>query len=113
MATIDWDQFNENFQYYDKETIREVLEGFFEEVDDRISTLERNITETDFNNLAFNAHSLKSVIGNFMAPQTFELTRRLEMMGKEKNPTGMEAVFAELKESLTLLVGELKEYLNS
>ena len=31
MAVIDWDQFNENFQYYDRDTIVEVIQNFFEE----------------------------------------------------------------------------------
>ncbi len=32
MAIIDWEQFNENFQYFDEEIIHEVIENFFEEI---------------------------------------------------------------------------------
>ena len=82
MAVIDWDQFNENFQYYDKEIIKEVIDIFVDEYDNRIRDLQKNIEEKDFINLAFNAHSFKSVISNYMAPKAYELTRKLEELAK-------------------------------
>jgi len=59
MTTIDREQFNENFQYYDQEIIREVIGDFFAEADDRLVNLKKNIEDKDSVNLAFNAHSLK------------------------------------------------------
>ncbi len=111
MAVIDWDQFNENFQYYDKEIITEVINLFFEEYEERINTLEKNINEKDFNSLAFNAHSLKSVISNYMAPHALELTRKLEELGKDNSDQGIDALFAELKSTVAELLLELKDYL--
>lgn len=111
MSTIDWERFDENFQYYDKDTIREVIENFFEEREERLINIEKNIAEDDFTKLAFNAHSLKSVIGNFMAPKPYELCRRLEEMAKQQTKEGIPDLFQELKEFLFLLSGELKEYL--
>jgi len=113
MAVIDWDQFNENFQYYDKEIIKEVINIFVEEHDDRIMTLEKNIREKDFSALAFNAHSLKSVISNYMAPQAFELTRRLEELGKNNSEEGIEDLFTDLKIIIEELLLELTSYLKS
>ncbi len=113
MSTIDWEQFNENFQYYDKETIHEVIENFFEESEERLSKLQKNIAERDFQKLSFNAHSLKSVLGNFMAPKPYELSRKLEEMGKQETADHIEEVFLELKRVLYELMNELKEYLKN
>ena len=110
MAVIDWDQFNENFQYYDKSIITEVIDIFFEEYDDRIANLQKNIDENDFNALSFNAHSLKSVISNYMAPIPFEFCRKLEEMAKNNSQDGIQAVFLELKRTTQELLLELKDY---
>lgn len=113
MATIDWEQFNENFQYYDQDTVREVIENFFEELDDRMNTLEKNIRDSDLTTLSFNAHSLKSVIGNFMAPQPYELSRRIEELAKQGSEDEIPALFAELKELSYELKCELAAYLKA
>jgi HPt (histidine-containing phosphotransfer) domain-containing protein len=111
MAIIDWEQFNENFQYYDKETIRLVIDNFLEESDERLGKMEKNITERDFQKLAFNAHSFKSVIGNFMAPKPLEVCKILEEMAIQKSEKDIHAVFIELKTLTTELLSELMEYL--
>ena len=110
MAVIDWDQFNENFQYYDKSIIVEIIELFVEEYEQRISALQKNIDGHDFTSLAFNAHSLKSVISNYMAPKALELTSKLEELGKNQTPEGLNEVFLELKSTTWELILELKDY---
>jgi HPt (histidine-containing phosphotransfer) domain-containing protein len=111
MAQIDWKQFNDNFQYYDKEIIKEVIDIFVEEYDERISTLQKNIEEKDLTNLAFNAHSFKSVISNYMAPIVLELTRSLEDMAKKNQEEKIPETFAELRVVSKDLLDELVEYL--
>jgi len=110
MAQIDWEQFNENFQYYDKEIIKEIIDIFIEEYDDRIKILTKNIGEKDYTNLAFNAHSFKSVIGNYMAPKAYETTRKLEELAKNNGISEIDATFEELKTATGELLSELKEY---
>ena len=111
MATIDWEQFNENFQYYEKDTVKEVIDNFFEEAEERLLNLEKNIAERDFAKLAFNAHSLKSVVGNFMAPATYELCRKLEELAKQNAEGEVGAIFGALKLSINDLIQELKAYI--
>jgi len=111
MAIIDWDQFNENFQYYDKEIITEVIDIFVDEYEVRISNMQKNIEERDYTNLAFNAHSFKSVIGNYMAPKAYELTRKLEELAKTNSGEGIPEIFTEMKSTTKELLLELKEYL--
>jgi HPt (histidine-containing phosphotransfer) domain-containing protein len=111
MATIDWEQFDANFQYYDKEIIFDVIENFFEECEERLNTIEKNIAENDLNQLSFNAHSMKSVIGNFMAPAPHELCRRIEELAKQNSSEGVPLLFSELKRLTYEMTDELKEYL--
>jgi HPt (histidine-containing phosphotransfer) domain-containing protein len=111
MAIIDWDQFNENFQYYDKEVITEVVNIFVNEYEARINTLQKNIDEKDYTNLAFNAHSFKSVIGNYMASKAYEPARKLEELAHNNSEEGIQITFAELKRTTKELHFELKDYL--
>ena len=110
MAQINWEQFNENFQYYDKETICEVIAMFIDEYDERIAKIEKNILEEDDKSLAFNAHSLKSVIANYMAPETLDHTRKLEEAAKQNSKDQIPELFSTLKQSSSELVKELKDY---
>ena len=110
MAIIDWEQFNENFQYYDKETIGLVIENFLEESDDRLCKMEKNISDRDFENLSFNSHSFKSVIGNFMAPKPYDVCRNLEELAKQKVETDLHVIFSELKTLTNGLKSELIDY---
>ena len=97
MAVIEWEQFNDNFQYYDKEIIIEVIEIFVNEYDDRIKNLQENIDEKDFAKLMFNAHSFKSVIANYMAPKALELTRKLEEAANNNAADSIQQIFNDLK----------------
>ncbi len=74
-----------------------------------METLRKNIDEKDFEQLKFNAHSLKGVVANFVAPEVQELARQLEMKGANKDLTDVESLFNELKEKSALVVEELKE----
>lgn len=111
MAIIDWEQFNENFQYYDKTIIREVIDIFVDEYDDRIRNMKKNIEEKDFTNLTFNAHSFKSVIGNYMAPRAYEITRRLEESAKNNPGEATHEIFIDMCAATHELLTELKDYL--
>ena len=111
MAVIEWEQFNDNFQYYDKEIIIEVIEIFVNEYDDRIKNLQENIDEKDFAKLMFNAHSFKSVIANYMAPKALELTRKLEEAANNNAADSIQQIFNDLKVTSKELLIELKDYL--
>ena len=111
MAVIDWEQFNDNFQYYDKEVIKEVIYIFINEYDSRISNLQKDIEDIDYANLAFHAHSFKGVIGNYMAPEVYELGRKLEELAIAKSSEGIPEIFDKLKSASKDLLIELKNYL--
>jgi HPt (histidine-containing phosphotransfer) domain-containing protein len=111
---IDRDKLNNNFQYFDKETIIEIIDIFFSEYPERIEKIEKNISEGDFVQLKFNAHSLKGVVANFQDPVTIEVSRRLDEMAKNQISAGLPELFSELKTACERLMSELdnlkKEY---
>ena len=113
MAIIDWEQFNENFQYYDKEIIKEVIDIFLDGHDERINLLQKNIDEKDYVSLAFNTHSLKSVISNYMAPVVLKLTIKLENLAKENMESQIPKTFEELKVATKELLLELQNYISN
>lgn len=108
MSVIDKELFKQNFQYFDKEIVLEIINIFIEEYANRMETIKKNIDDEDFDQLKFNAHSLKGVIANFVAPEPQELARSLEMKGANKEKDGVDALFAALKEKADALVEELK-----
>jgi len=109
MEMIDKEKFLENFQYFDNEVILDIINIFINEYPERMETLRKNIDDKDYDQLKFNAHSLKGVVANFVAPEVQELARQLEMKGAEQDLTDVEQLFAELKEKTGILLQELEE----
>ncbi len=106
---IDKKQFLENFQYFDKEVVLEIINIFINEYPERMETLKKNIDEKDFDQLKFNAHSLKGVVANFVAPEVQELARQLEIKGANSDLTGVDSLYNELHEKADIAVQELNE----
>ncbi len=105
---IDRNKFNENFQYFDKEIIIEIIDIFFSEFDERFEKLSKNVRDRDFVQLKFNAHSLKGVIANFMDPVTIDLSRRLDEVAKNQESGGLDSLYQDLFENTKKLYQELK-----
>lgn len=105
---IDKKQFLENFQYFDNEIVVEIINIFIDEYPDRMETLRKNIDEKDFDQIKFNAHSLKGVVANFVAPEVQELARQLEVKGTNKDMKDVEELFNGLKEKTGQVIEELE-----
>ncbi len=112
MPEINEKQFLENFQYFDKEVVLEIINIFLEEYPQRMETLQTNIKERDFDQLRFNAHSLKGVVANFVAPEVQELAKTLELKGANKDIKNLDTIYNELKDKADVMVSELKELKN-
>jgi len=104
---IDRAKMNENFQYFDKEIVVEIIDIFLSEFENRFENLRKNVAEKDFLQLKFNAHSLKGVIANFMDPVTIEYSRRLDEMAKNKEEAGLQELFENLHHASQNLLDEL------
>ncbi|NQV02467.1 MAG: Hpt domain-containing protein [Bacteroidia bacterium] len=106
---IDRKRFNENFSYLDKEVVVEIIDIFLDEYVKRFIDLMKNIDDQDFDKLRFNAHSLKGVVANFMDPVTIELSKTLDDKAKDKDSTGLQELYDELKKDSEFLAEELRE----
>lgn len=109
MAIISKDQFLENFQYFDKEVVLEIINIFIEEYPERLKTLQKNITDGDFDQLRFNAHSIKGVVANFVAPEVQNLAKALEMKGTNKESDGVQELYDTFKVKADEMLEELIE----
>lgn len=106
---IDRKKFNENFQYFEKEIVVEIIDIFQSEYDERFKTLRGNIEKLDFAQIKFSAHSLKGVVANFMDPVTIDLSRQLDEKAKSKEVSGLSSLFEELEKNSAILLEELKK----
>lgn len=104
---INRNEFNQNFQYFDKEIVIEIIDIFINEFEDRFRNLKEGVSTQNFDKLKFDAHSLKGVISNFMDPDTIELAKRLDEMAKNKVTNGLEATLTDLETKARLLLAEL------
>lgn len=109
MAAISKEQFIENFQYFDKEVVLEIINIFIEEYPERIQTLQQNIDDKDFDKLRFNAHSIKGVIANFVAPEVHSMAKTLEMKGANKDDSDLTSLFSQFREMADEMLEELKD----
>ena len=104
---IDRQKLNQNFQYFDKETIIEIIDIFFSEYPERVEKIQKNISEKDFIQLKFNTHSLKGVVANFLDPITIDLTKKLDERAKNQDSLGLQQLFDNLKSACQKLLEEL------
>ena len=63
--------------------------------------------------MAFNIHSFKSVIANYMASKSYQLTLMLEDLAKNNSNEGIDEIFTELMDEPQELLLELKVYLKN
>lgn len=75
---VNKQNFYDTYQFFDKSVIIEIIDIFTNEYAERFDKLAKNIADRDFQNMRFNAHSLKGVIANFSAPVPLEMVRVFE-----------------------------------
>lgn len=105
---IDRATFSSNYEIFDKEIVKEIIEIYISEYPDRMVNIRKNIDEKDLDSLYKNAHSFKGVTANFFDKDTEEIARQLESKGKEGDDSGLEDLYTQLKETSEKLVDELK-----
>ena len=109
MNYINKEQFIENFQYFDKEIILEIIDIFINEYPERMKSINDSISSKSFDDIKFHSHSIKGVVANFCAPEVEQQARELEFKGTNKDFTDVEEMFEEFRKSTSALLEELKE----
>lgn len=106
---IDKTTFAANYEIFDREIVKEIIEIYIDEYPDRMIKIKQNIQESDLESLYKNAHSLKGVTANFFDNDTEEIARIMEAKGKENDSSGLEELYEQLIVTSGKLIEELKE----
>jgi len=114
---VNKQNFYETYQFFDKSVIIEIIDIFISEHAEWFEKLSKNIIDRDFQNMRFNAHSLKGVIANFSAPVPLEMIRAyeksaaslLENKGEGFNEELMMSQLEEIKKATEIMAGQLNE----
>ena len=104
---INKEKFRENFQYYDKEVVVQVMDIFNNEYPQALEDLKHSISVLDFMKLNRRAHGLKGVVA-YMSPELSGLCHELEKKGAEQNSEGLQSTYKKLQEGILELVDDLK-----
>jgi HPt (histidine-containing phosphotransfer) domain-containing protein len=104
---IDRQKFKDSFQYYDKEAILTIIDLFEKGLPERFEKINKNIVENDFDALAFNSHSLKSVTALFMDSEQAALLIKMEEMALSKKNSGLQELYNKVKSSTEELLKDL------
>jgi HPt (histidine-containing phosphotransfer) domain-containing protein len=84
----------------DMEFLNELIEIFKADCPEKLAGISRAIKEKNFNALDETAHSLKGSSGNLGLTRVYELSYKLEKMGKSENIEGADEALKELEEEL-------------
>jgi len=84
----------------DMEFLKELIEIFKTDCPEKLAEISMAIKEKNFNTLDETAHSLKGSSGNMGLTHVYELSYKLEKMGKSKNIEGADKTLKELEEEL-------------
>jgi len=106
---INQELLRETFDIYDKETIIEIINIFFEEYPERIEALNEATSNKDSEKLRTTAHGLKGVISHFHAEEARGLAKQLEEKGMEGDFEDVEDIKTKLFEQMDEMIVELKE----
>ena len=106
---IDRDQFRDNFEFFDKEIVLDIINMFIDEYPQRISKIKQDIEEKNFEELKFDAHSLKGVVSNFMAEEARLAAKHLEDKGTNRDPENLDELYNILVLKNDLLIAELTD----
>lgn len=107
---INWPAFNEFYSYYDKELVLEIIGIFFQEYPGRLAILKESVGSNDLPKIAFQAHSLKGVVANFMDEKARSLALEMELKAKAGDGEGMNTLLEQLDEAIQDLLKELDTY---
>ncbi|MDZ7775309.1 MAG: Hpt domain-containing protein [Bacteroidales bacterium] len=107
---IDIASLKESFDLYDKETIIEIIDLFFEEYPERVKQLNKATETQDAELLRTSAHSLKGVISHFHAEKPRQLAKELEDKGAAQDFEAVEETKQALMEQIDQMLEELKEF---
>jgi HPt (histidine-containing phosphotransfer) domain-containing protein len=114
---INEKKFADTYIHFDKETVVEIIDIFFEEYDERISKISQQIENRDFENLQKSTHAFKGVVANFeMECRAYEEISEIEeksriFLDEEwSNPEAIEKAVEILQQDFAALFASFKKH---
>ena len=92
---------------FDDDIVKELLNDFFESTKLQLKELEQAISNSDAEQITQISHSIKGAAGNLRMDDIFELSKKLEFMGRENNLDEAMQTFEDLKYNFSLLFGSI------
>ena len=92
----------------DTEFLKELVELFNADCSQKLNVIFRAIRDNDFKILDETAHSLKGASGNLGLTRLYELSLKLEKIGKSENTDGAYEIFKKLEKE----IGRFREFIS-
>lgn len=108
---IDESAFSENFGFFGKVILKELISEFLDKYPAQIAAIEKHIAELNFRKLMLSAHSLKGELATFCALDATAAFLVLEDKGKHSVAEGLEEDFLYAKEMIALVDAALRKKL--
>lgn len=107
---INWEEFNNTYQYYGTDIVIEIINLFEEEYDERFDALKKSIDKLDFKEIQNNRRYIKGIIVSFYDPVPIAASNRLKEMVYAETAVGLTEEFEKFKTAADSLLLELQEY---
>jgi HPt (histidine-containing phosphotransfer) domain-containing protein len=97
----------------DREFLEESVEMLVKDAPNLLAEIKNGLAENDTEAIWKNAHTLKSMVGNFSAKRSFEAAYQVESLGRKGNASEMNNAITHLESEVGLLVSALIELLEN
>lgn len=94
----------------DAEILQIISPLFLEGYQKQLQELADSIAQLDFDTMYRSAHTLKGLVGNFNATPVEELSRAIEVKGKQKDSSRVTLIFEELNKQIEPMIAALQRY---
>lgn len=105
---IDRSEFNEQFKYYDREVVAEIIDLFLGSYAEQLLELRTHLAGGRLDLVNMHAHTLKGLAATFVAPAAKSLASEVEEKAGRKEAGGLPELVAQLEQAMHLMAGELK-----
>lgn len=106
---ISRSEFQEQFKYYDREVVTEILDLFLGSYTSQLLDLRNQLTGGRFDMVSMHAHSLKGLAATFADPDAKALASAIEEKAGKNDGEGLQELVARLEQAVHEMAGELKK----
>lgn len=105
---IDRSEFNEQFKYYDREVVAEIIDLFLGSYAEQLLELRTHLAGGRLDLVNMHAHTLKGLAATFVAPAAKSLASQVEEQSGRADAAGLSELITPLEQALHDMAGELK-----